>query len=40
MRKAINNRIMLSENEKKRLWENAVFVFDTNTLLDLYRIIN
>lgn len=38
MRKAINNRIMLSENEKKRLWENAVFVFDTNTLLDLYRI--
>ena len=29
---------MLSESEKKSLWENAIFVFDTNTLLELYRI--
>lgn len=38
MRKTIKNRIMLSESEKKSLWENAIFVFDTNTLLELYRI--
>ena len=27
----------LSVEKKKSLWENAVFVFDTNVLLSLYR---
>lgn len=28
----------LSEDDYKALWEDALFVFDTNTLLDLYRL--
>ena len=38
MKNAIKDRIMLSETEKKDLWNNATFVFDTNVLLELYRV--
>ncbi|WP_317854259.1 PIN domain-containing protein [Chakrabartyella piscis] len=37
MRKAINEYIELSVDEKENLWSNAVFVFDTNVFLNLYR---
>ena len=29
---------MLSETEKRDLWDRAIFVFDTNVLLELYRL--
>lgn len=28
----------LSEDEQKELWEKCIFIFDTNVLLDLYRV--
>jgi hypothetical protein len=31
-------RLTPSENDFTNLWENAIFVFDTNFLLDLYRV--
>lgn len=37
MRKAIIEYLELSNIEKKELWNNAVFVFDTNVYLNLYR---
>ena len=37
MKEAIKHYLLLSAEEKKELWENAIFVFDTNTLLNLYR---
>jgi hypothetical protein len=37
MRNAIKEYLCLTETEKKELWENAVFVFDTNIFLNLYR---
>ena len=37
MRKAIHEYIELTEEEKKDLWNSAIFVFDTNVLLNLYR---
>lgn len=37
MRNAIKEFIELSEEEKKRIWSNAIFVFDTNVFLNLYR---
>lgn len=37
MRSAIKEYLNLSEDEKIELWENAVFVFDTNIFLNLYR---
>ena len=37
MRNAILEYIELSDAEKKELWDNAVFIFDTNVLLNLYR---
>jgi len=40
MKNAIKEFICLSEDEKRQLWGTAVFVFDTNVLLDLYRYSN
>lgn len=37
MRNAIREYIELSDAEKKSLWDNATFVFDTNVFLNLYR---
>ena len=37
MRNAIKEYLELSKTEKEELWENAVFVFDTNIFLNLYR---
>ena len=37
MRNAIREYIELTEEEKKGLWDSAIFVFDTNVLLNLYR---
>lgn len=37
MRNAIREYIELSDVEKKSLWDNATFVFDTNVFLNLYR---
>ncbi len=37
MRNAIREYIELSDAEKKALWDNATFVFDTNVFLNLYR---
>ena len=37
MRNAIKEFIEPSDYEKHNLWENAIFVFDTNVLLNLYR---
>lgn len=37
MKNIIKEFIEPSKNTKKELWENAVFVFDTNVLLNLYR---
>ena len=37
MRNAIREYIELTEEEKKYLWDSAIFVFDTNVLLNLYR---
>ena len=37
MRNAIAEYLEYSDEEKKILWENATFVFDTNVLLNLYR---
>lgn len=37
MKNAIREYIELSEAEKKTLWDNATFVFDTNVFLNLYR---
>lgn len=31
-------RLPLSDSDFVKLWENAIFVFDTNFLLDLYRV--
>jgi hypothetical protein len=38
MRNLFSWRIKPSEAEFSDLWENAIFVFDTNFLLDLYRV--
>lgn len=40
MRNAIREFIEYSADEKSTLWDNAVFVFDTNVLLNLYRYSN
>lgn len=37
MKNAVKEFIELTSDEKQTLWENAVFVFDTNVLLNLYR---
>lgn len=37
MKNAIQEYIELTNEEKEELWENAVFVFDTNVFLNLYR---
>lgn len=37
MRKTIWEYLIPSTEEKKNLWDNCVFVFDTNVLLNLYR---
>ena len=37
MRSIIKEFIEPSNTDKRRLWEKAVFVFDTNVLLNLYR---
>jgi len=37
MRNSIWEYIDLSHEEKEHLWDSAVFVFDTNVLLNLYR---
>lgn len=37
MRKTVFEYIELSNTEKQYLWNNAVFVFDTNVYLNLYR---
>lgn len=37
MRKTIKEFLEPDKKEKQELWENAVFVFDTNVLLNLYR---
>ena len=37
MRRAIKEYIEPSSKEKQELWEKAIFVFDTNVLLNLYR---
>ena len=37
MRNAVREYIDLSTEEKKELWKNATFVFDTNVFLNLYR---
>lgn len=36
MKNAISEYLELSENGKKKLWENATFIFDTNVFLRLY----
>ena len=38
MRNAIREYLGLSDEEKKELIQNAIIVFDTNVLLDLYRL--
>lgn len=37
MRDAVKEYIYYSEEEKRDLWDNAIFVFDTNVYLNLYR---
>ena len=37
MRETIREFLELNEDEKKQLWGSAIFVFDTNVLLNLYR---
>ena len=37
MKNAIREFIEPTNKEKQELWEKAVFVFDTNVLLNLYR---
>lgn len=37
MKNAIQEYIELKDQEKEELWNNAVFVFDTNVFLNLYR---
>ena len=37
MRNIIREYLEFSEEEKRTIWQNAVFVFDTNILLNLYR---
>lgn len=37
MKNAIKEYLNLSNDEKRQLWANAVFVFDTNIFLNLYR---
>ena len=40
MKNVIKEYIEYSDKEKKDLWEIAIFVFDTNVLLNLYRYSN
>ena len=37
MRNILSEYLDLSKEEKNDLWQNAIFVFDTNVLLNLYR---
>lgn len=37
MKDAIREYLELKDEEKEELWKNAVFVFDTNVFLNLYR---
>ena len=37
MKNAIREYLELKDEEKEELWNNAVFVFDTNVFLNLYR---
>ena len=37
MRNVIKEFLEPSNTDKRQLWEKAVFVFDTNVLLNLYR---
>lgn len=37
MKNAVKEFIELTNDEKQELWEKAVFIFDTNVLLNLYR---
>lgn len=37
MRTAVKEYLNLSDKEKAAIWEKAIFVFDTNVLLNLYR---
>jgi hypothetical protein len=38
MKNVLSWKLPLSESEMTQLWEEAIFVFDTNFLLDLYRV--
>jgi hypothetical protein len=38
MRKHFSEHFRPDEDEKKRIWAEAVFVFDTNVLLNFYRL--
>ena len=37
MKIAIKEFIELTDAEKKNLWDKAIFIFDTNIYLNLYR---
>ena len=37
MKKAISEYIEFDEGEKKQIWKKAIFVFDTNVFLNIYR---
>lgn len=37
MRESFSYFIRPNENQLKKVWEDCVFVFDTNVLLDLFR---
>lgn len=37
MKKAVLKYLEFDDSEKAKLWENAIFVFDTNVFLNLYR---
>ncbi len=37
MKRVIKHYLLLTAEEKKELWQKAIFVFDANTLLNLYR---
>lgn len=37
MQNALSDQLPLKESEKEALWDNCVFIFDANVLLNLYR---
>jgi len=40
MKKTFSEYNFLTEKEIKEIWENSIFIFDTNVLLNLYRYSN